>query len=99
MKRFPPVVDNVTLDGTTQESEVFQLYTNQFAFQHNYAGTSLSLKVLTSVDGVDFVENTDLAISLTADEVGETRVNNVVKGEFCKFEFIGDGVLTIYALR
>ena len=98
MKRSK-IIDNITLSGSTQESSVFQFYSNQFSYQLDYTGTSLSLKVLTSVDGVNFVENTDLSSAITANSTEQTRVQNVVKGEFAKIEFIGDGVLTVTLLR
>lgn len=89
------LVDNLTLTGSTQESVVSQSYGSDFAFNIKFTGSSMELKMLTSVNGVDFQENTTVQQSFSADENKEVRIFNIVKGEAFKFEFVGTGVLTI----
>lgn len=89
------LVDNLTLTGSIQESVVSQSYGSDFAFNIKFVGSSLELKMLTSVNGVDFQENTTVQQSFSADENKEIRIFNIVRGEVFKFEFVGIGVLTI----
>lgn len=92
------LVGNLTLTGATQESDVFQAYGSAFAFNVDFAGSSLELKMLTSANGVDYQNNDTVQQSFSADANKEVRIFNIVRGESIKFEFIGTGVLTIETL-
>ena len=68
------------------------------SFQYDYIGSSLTLSIEMSVDGVNYEEMQDVTITTTADKKGIINIQDLTINTKLRVMAVGDGTITLNSL-
>ena len=68
------------------------------SFQYDYVGSSLTLSIEMSLNGVDYEEIQDVTVTATADKKGIINIQDLTINTKLRATAVGDGTITLNSL-